>query len=905
MSHQPRAAPVARFVAVAVAFFLTSVLGVNFIVMPEQLLVLWPPVGLLLGYFLATDRRHWAGGAAAAFVGDVVFNLTSGQNVGVGVGFAAMNALEPLATAWVIVRLRGAALRLGCTRDVLWLFAGPMVVCAGGALLGAGLVVVAFGAPSYWAVWRVWWLGGAVGAILFAPLVLAWGLPAGRARGRARALERVALLAVLGAVVWGIFLSDLRGRYGPLALPFPVFPLLVWVALRSDLRGTTVAVVVASLAAAWGTMIGRGPIADLSASAADRVLVTQAFVAAVCLSSLVLVTALQERHAAENEFRGQRQILRTILDSMGEAVLVADASGKVLLTNAAFDRLHADTAGKAHPAPAQWQRAYGVYLPDGTTPCPDDLLPLSRAIRGEECDDLRFVIVNGPNPHGVPVSITARPMLGPTGVEGGVVAVRDISAAVRAEAALRASEHRFRAIFHAQFQFIGLLSPAGVLLEANRGALALIGAAEADVVGKPFWDAPWWAHDAAERDRVRAAVRHAADGGRARFETHHPTAERGTVWVDFSLSAFRDEAGAVVFLIPEGRDITERKRHEAALRESEERYRSVVESLAEGVVVQDAAGAIIASNARAGEILGLSREQIAGRTSLDPDWEAIREDGTPLPGDGHPAMVALRTGRPVFNVVMGVRKPTREYTWMTVNAVPIGGTGAAGAVVASFHDITESRGLHQRVTASLREKEVLLREIHHRVKNNLQIVSTLLDLQSDFTADARALEMFRESRGRVKSMALIHERLYRSEDLARVEFGDYIRRLADDLYRTYKVSDDEVRLDLDVCVPPLAIDTAIPCGLLLNELVSNCFKHAFPDGRAGTVRVALVRGAGGTTELTVADDGAGFPAGVDFRNTTSFGLQLVNTLTEQLAGTLELTTGAGTTVTVRFPTAAA
>ena len=226
-------------------------------------------------------------------------------------------------------------------------------------------------------------------------------------------------------------------------------------------------------------------------------------------------------------------------------------------------------------------------------------------------------------------------------------------------------------------------------------------------------------------------------------------------------------------------------------------------------------------------------------------------------------------------------------------------------------DVTErisaEMGLREseaRIRASLDEKSVLLKEIHHRVKNNLQIVSTLLDLQSGHTTDRKSLEMFRESRGRVRSMALIHERLYRSQDMARVNFAEYIRQLADDLYRAYKVTGD-IRLELDVEIPPLTIDIAIPCGLLLNELISNCLKHAFAGAGEGRIRVGL-RPDGGATVLTVADDGAGFPAGTDFRNTASFGLQLVGTLVDQLDGEVTLTSGPGpgTTFTVRFPKAA-
>ncbi len=192
-----------------------------------------------------------------------------------------------------------------------------------------------------------------------------------------------------------------------------------------------------------------------------------------------------------------------------------------------------------------------------------------------------------------------------------------------------------------------------------------------------------------------------------------------------------------------------------------------------------------------------------------------------------------------------------------------------------------------------------MKEIHHRVKNNLQIVSTLLDLQSGYTTDPAAIEMFQQSRGRVKSMALIHERLYREQDMGHVDFAEYIRQLTDDLFRSYKMSDD-IRLEVDVDIPPLTIDIAIPCGLLLNELLSNCFKHAFVGATDGHLRVALHQHDGASV-LTISDDGPGFPAGTDFRNTLSFGLRLVNTLVDQLNGEICMTSDRGTTFIVRFP----
>jgi PAS domain S-box-containing protein len=462
--------------------------------------------------------------------------------------------------------------------------------------------------------------------------------------------------------------------------------------------------------------------------------------------------------------------------------------------------------------------------------------------------------------------------------------------------ALRESEARFRAIFHAQFQFIGLLSPSGVVLEANEAALSAAGASKESVIGRPFWETVWWAHDPAQQGRLREAVARAASGRQVRFEASHPTSGGGLMWVDFSLTPFHDEGGDVVLLIPEGRDVTERKRAEEALRAQEERYRGLLEDQTEVVCRFRADGTILFVNAVYCRTFGRSAGELVGAR-----WAPVAHpDDVPRI---EAELAALSAGRPIVRVENRVFDAAGRVRWMEfVNRGFFGPGGELVEVQSVGRDVTDRRQVEEKLRKSLDEKEVLLKEIHHRVKNNLQIVSTLLDLQSEHTADPGALEMFRESRGRVRSMALIHERLYGSQDMARVNFAEYVRRLADDLYRTYKTTGDRVRLEVDVDIPPLPVDVAIPCGLILNELLSNCFKHAFAGSAGGSVRVAL-RWEDGCNVLVVADTGSGFPPGLDFRDTTSFGLQLVNTLVRQLHGGIDLAAGRGTTFTIRFPTA--
>ena len=203
--------------------------------------------------------------------------------------------------------------------------------------------------------------------------------------------------------------------------------------------------------------------------------------------------------------------------------------------------------------------------------------------------------------------------------------------------------------------------------------------------------------------------------------------------------------------------------------------------------------------------------------------------------------------------------------------------------------------------ALLAEKDVLLKEIHHRVKNNLQTISSLLNLQSANIKDPDALRLFMETRYRVRSMSLIHEKLYQSHDLSRIDFADYLRTLTSGLAGSFAGPSSAVRISVDVEEIMLGVDSAVPCGLIVNELVTNCFKYAFTGGRAGEIKIRMARTAEARLQLSVADDGVGFPKGLDFRETESLGMQLITTLTEQLDGSIQLTNGTGTKFEITFP----
>lgn len=198
------------------------------------------------------------------------------------------------------------------------------------------------------------------------------------------------------------------------------------------------------------------------------------------------------------------------------------------------------------------------------------------------------------------------------------------------------------------------------------------------------------------------------------------------------------------------------------------------------------------------------------------------------------------------------------------------------------------RRAEEQIKISLQEKEVLLKEIHHRVKNNLQIISSLLNLQAEYLKDKQALEIFKNSQNRIESMALIHEKLYESEDLARINFADYVQDLVTSLFYAYAVNSDAITLKLNIENIFLGIDAAIPCGLIITELVLNSLKHAFPLGKCGEICVELRSFDRNKLALIVRDNGIGLPKSFDFKNTASLGLQLVDALTNQLESSIEL-----------------
>ena len=364
-------------------------------------------------------------------------------------------------------------------------------------------------------------------------------------------------------------------------------------------------------------------------------------------------------------------------------------------------------------------------------------------------------------------------------------------------------------------------------------------------------------------------------------------------WHLTSKVPLRDKEGTVIGIVGVGHDITERKQAEETLRT----HSQILYSMGEGVAFVDAEGVIRYTNPSYEQMFGYSPGELIGQhvSTLNGFPPEIHSRVV------NEVLTALERGQ-MWEGEFTDRKKDGTVIYTHARISPYEYRGEIWSVTVE-EDITERKEVEKRIKTSLQEKEVLLKEIHHRVKNNLQVISSLLDLQSTYVESEDVQEMFQESRMRVRSMALVHEQLYQSTDLARIDFADYVHNLTGYLLRAYGNMARNVTLTIDIASTTLSVETAVPLGLITSELVSNAYKHAFVDGRVGQVRVALSTIDNEHLCLQIGDDGVGLPSDIDLYKSPSLGLTIVTTLVEQLRGTILVSREDGTTFAINFANA--
>ncbi|NVN89302.1 MAG: PAS domain S-box protein [Desulfuromonadales bacterium] len=588
---------------------------------------------------------------------------------------------------------------------------------------------------------------------------------------------------------------------------------------------------------------------------------------------LALLEDISERKQVEKALRESENRYRLIVETAEEGIWQVDREWKTTYVNQRMEQMLGCRRGEMLGRPIT------DFMDDEGRQAAQELV--SRREEGiRELHDFRFVRRDGSS---IDVLLSTTSLKDEQGAFAGSIAlVTDISDRKRAEEELKLSQ------FIIENASTGIMRGRGDgrIMVANKSAARMLGYSPEELCSLSFFDIDptltpelWLKH----RNKLGAT-------GSNTFETLHRRKDGTTFPVEVAVNAlkYQDQEISCSFTT----DISKRKRAEDALRESEEKFRVLAETSPTAIALIQGERFVYVNEATV-RLTGCAEEELMGMQF----WELTHADFREMVRN---IGLARQRGEQVPKQYQS-KIITRggEERWVAVSGAAMDFEGKPAGIV-TFMDVTEAKLSEERIQAALVEKEVLLKEIHHRVKNNLQIVSSLLDLQSESIRDQDALRSFRESQNRIAAMALVHEQLYQTRNFSSIDFHGYIEGLTRNLFRTYVMDPDRVSLVVDAGNVSLGIDQAIPCGLIVNELVSNALKYAFPGDRHGTIRIGFQSEENGWIRLTIADNGVGLPAGTDFIATETLGLQLVRMLVRQLKGEISLDTSQGASFHIRF-----
>jgi PAS domain S-box-containing protein len=609
------------------------------------------------------------------------------------------------------------------------------------------------------------------------------------------------------------------------------------------------------------------------------------------------------------ELAKSEQLWATTLASIGDAVISTDTQGRVTFMNAVAEVLTGWTL-----AGALMQPLIEVFnIINGNTRQKADN-PVARVLKEGMIVGLAnhtsLVRKDGTE---VPIDDSGAPIKDTAGKTMGVVLVfRDITERKKAEEALRESEQKFMKLFQGNAAAIALTRLRDRrIIEVNERWQEVFGFSREEVIGGIVNKIKLWKHPEEQMRAIRDLETHGAFRNRE-CEFLRKNGEGWTGLMSSEVIRLQGDGFILTSLV----DITERKKAVEALRESEARFRSVLDNSQDVIYrLNVKTGRYEYISPSAETVVGFSQDELMALNS-ETSLAMIHPDDLPAMR----AVLARLEDTGKGELEYRQRAKNGEYRWISNNMSLV--RDSAGRPLyrnGNIRDITQRKRteealrkaheeLEQRVrertaqlNESLEEKEILLREIHHRVKNNMQVISGLLMLQEEFSNDANIREILKESQNRIDSMALIHEKLYRSESIARVDFKEYINELVNALFYSYGINESKVGFKVNAENISMGIDTAIPCGLIINELVSNSLKHAFPAGKKGEIEMSLSSTGEDKIEISVRDNGVGIPEGIDFRKTESLGLHIVNILVEnQLHGEITMNKNNGTEFRIRF-----
>ncbi|NYB52250.1 MAG: PAS domain S-box protein [Methanobacteriaceae archaeon] len=572
--------------------------------------------------------------------------------------------------------------------------------------------------------------------------------------------------------------------------------------------------------------------------------------------------------------------LTAIVENSNDAIIGKDLDGIVLSWNQGAEKIY------GYKEDEMIGKSISRIFPPGS----DELEQiLDKISRGETIDHYRTHRVTKTGDV-IDISLTSSPIKDSFGNIVGVSSIsRDITSQMEAERALEKSEAQLTLLTSNMADIICQADSEGNYIYVSPSVKSVLGYEPDEMMGRSMFD---FVHPD-DLKAVTSCMQDAAGKCISQSATYRlRKADGNYIWIGTTGKPLFNERGDLSGFVCNSRDITQQKYAEDALRESEEKYRSLIESAQDPISILDRNGVFLLTNRASAQRFNMEPPEMLGKSLRELFPETADKQ--------------LKVIRKVFDTGEGLEvempvKYDQHDRYYSVSAQPIfGPENTVQTVQVIARDITDIKQTQMQLEQALHDKDMLMKEIYHRVKNNLMVISSLLNLQSSYIKDEEAKGIFKESQDRAHSMALIHERLYRSKDLKHMDFGDYIRSLAMDLFRTYVSDPSRIKLEMEVEDILIDINTAIPLGLIVNELLSNSMKHAFPRDKSGVIKVKFYKKDDESCILEVSDTGVGFPKDLELDKTESLGLQLVNNLTRQINGELELERTPGTTFRIRF-----
>jgi PAS domain S-box-containing protein len=639
------------------------------------------------------------------------------------------------------------------------------------------------------------------------------------------------------------------------------------------------------------------------------------------------------RKRAEEALWESREHYRAIIDYSQLAIAVLDVNHRIIMVNPRFSTLFKKPVGDF----------VGKYcfneFEKRTTVCPHCPGVLAMVTRKPEETETEGVLDDGTR---FSARIRAVPFFGPDGaVKGFVEMVDDITERKRAEEALRESRQLFSDIISFLPDPTFVIDKNGIVLAWNRAIEQLSGVPAGDIIGKGDHTYSLWQYGKGRPVLIDLVLNKDQDAARQNYTDIHRDGNTITAQTEIThaetgkkiplslvASPLIDSLGNTIGAIESMRDVSrlketetelarinqnleeivrdrtkaleeevaQRMRAEKDVHDALDYTRSVIEANPDMMAVLDKNGAILDVNVAAESLTGIPREKLIGT----PYSHYLVYDET----NAAAFLRLLDTGK--IEQLIKIQRVDGTVTPLSLNATVIAtDEGTEPRIIIAAHDITRQKQDEEAIRASLEEKVLLLREVHHRVNNNLQIIISLTSLQIRQTRDPAVKQIMSETQNRVRAMSLVHEKLYRSQSLSHIDFADYTRYLATQLFSFYGIDTRRVRLEFTLGKIMVDIVTAVPLGLLMNELISNALKHAFPDGREGTISISSGE-EGNLITLVVRDNGIGIPEDLDWKNAATLGMRLINSLVDQVDGTITLDRENGTAfiITVKRDTSA-